>query len=448
MRKLMEKMGRGALAGIAIAAVLSATVLAYNYNQSIWPHTDVGGSGWVGELVGSYWHGAIPADLGSPVEAVIDVYCLDHNETAITGQEHQPDTTTQVADEMQWILSHFYPETSGPSIPDYDALGTNLKAKCVQEAVWVLQPGDGFDMANVSANVYDCVDALITAAQGAQVPTTLALSPSSATNLKGTSHTVTALLTDQGGAAIPDTDIEFTVAGANSAGPWTGTTGASGEVDFTYTGSNPGDDTITAVVEDGVPRSWVWYRTDSQHLVKGEPEDLSTGAAKQWCEGTITIVKDVICGGVSGCDETADDFAFTSASLGNFILDDDGSDDPYPSSESFPNLGAGTYVITEDRYKSDADWPWALQAVDCGGAVGVTAVTDGDGIQKGVQIELTDCAPVQCTFVNEYVGTTAVTVSSLEASSGGVGLVSLVWLMAVLGLAPLAVGGVLVRRGD
>lgn len=75
----------------------------------------------------------------------------------------------------------------------------------------------------------------------------LDLSPSSASNPVGTEHQVTATLTD-GETPVNGAPIGFTVEGVN---PTTGTatTNASGQATFAYTGSNPGDDTITACYE-------------------------------------------------------------------------------------------------------------------------------------------------------------------------------------------------------
>jgi Domain of unknown function DUF11 len=75
----------------------------------------------------------------------------------------------------------------------------------------------------------------------------LDLTPASATNPVGTEHTVTATLTDNS-TAVDGGPINFTVTGVN---PTTGSalTDASGVATFTYTGTNPGDDTITACYE-------------------------------------------------------------------------------------------------------------------------------------------------------------------------------------------------------
>ncbi len=72
----------------------------------------------------------------------------------------------------------------------------------------------------------------------------ITLSPPDATNDVGTTHTVTANVSDRNGP-VAGASVLFTVSGANTASG-TGTTDASGNASFTYTGTHAGDDTITA----------------------------------------------------------------------------------------------------------------------------------------------------------------------------------------------------------
>lgn len=73
----------------------------------------------------------------------------------------------------------------------------------------------------------------------------MTLTPATDTNPVGTTHTVTATLTDDSGAPLAGRTIQFAATGANTAaGP--GVTNGSGQATFTYTGHNLGDDTITA----------------------------------------------------------------------------------------------------------------------------------------------------------------------------------------------------------
>src|SRR5206468_7566229 len=89
----------------------------------------------------------------------------------------------------------------------------------------------------------------------------IALSPQSASNQIRTAHTVTATLSD-GTGPMAGVNVLFTLAGANQ--PVLGTylhcnedtdrdgyirTNASGQASCTYTGSNAGTDTITALAD-------------------------------------------------------------------------------------------------------------------------------------------------------------------------------------------------------
>jgi hypothetical protein len=73
---------------------------------------------------------------------------------------------------------------------------------------------------------------------------TLTLAPATASNPIGTPHTVTATLTSDG-TPVAGATIRFSAAGANSASG-SGTTNASGEATFTYTGLAAGGDSIIA----------------------------------------------------------------------------------------------------------------------------------------------------------------------------------------------------------
>jgi hypothetical protein len=72
----------------------------------------------------------------------------------------------------------------------------------------------------------------------------ITLAPLTATNAVGTTHTVTATV-KEGGVAQVGVTVTFTVTGANPQ-TGTGTTNATGEATFTYTGKNAGTDMITA----------------------------------------------------------------------------------------------------------------------------------------------------------------------------------------------------------
>jgi hypothetical protein len=91
-------------------------------------------------------------------------------------------------------------------------------------------------------------DAFVTKLDMIGTPTALTLAPAADTNPVGTSHTVTATVTDFGGSPVPGVTVRFSVAGPNPTSG-SGTTNASGEATFTYTGNNAGSDAIHAFAD-------------------------------------------------------------------------------------------------------------------------------------------------------------------------------------------------------
>lgn len=81
----------------------------------------------------------------------------------------------------------------------------------------------------------------------------LSVTPPTATNTVGTSHTVTAAVTNTDGTPRGGVVVSFLVTGANAGAtgtcvPAACTTNAAGKVTFTYRGAKAGDDTINAAV--------------------------------------------------------------------------------------------------------------------------------------------------------------------------------------------------------
>lgn len=80
-------------------------------------------------------------------------------------------------------------------------------------------------------------------------PATVTLSPATAVNPVGTTHTVTATVNNAGGQPVPNVKVLFTVTGAsNTSGSCT--TGSNGQCSFTYQGPQfPGSDVITGCAD-------------------------------------------------------------------------------------------------------------------------------------------------------------------------------------------------------
>jgi hypothetical protein len=92
------------------------------------------------------------------------------------------------------------------------------------------------------------VDAFVTKLDAIGAPAVLTLSPLMATNPTGTSHTVTATVTDAAGQPVPNVVVRFRVMGAHNL-MGSCTTGANGQCTFSYTGTVVGTDTITAYAD-------------------------------------------------------------------------------------------------------------------------------------------------------------------------------------------------------
>jgi uncharacterized repeat protein (TIGR01451 family) len=123
------------------------------------------------------------------------------------------------------------------------------------------------------------------------------LTPTDATNDVGTTHTVTANVSDHNGP-IEAASVLFTVTGANPTSG-TGTTDASGNASFTYTGTVAGDDSITACYDKNgngtcdsdesmsaaVTKHWIIRNADLS-VVKSGPAFVANGGPVTY---TITV---------------------------------------------------------------------------------------------------------------------------------------------------------------
>jgi len=113
---------------------------------------------------------------------------------------------------------------------------------------------------------------VLEAPKGTCVTFKLTLAPPTATNIIGSSHTVTATLTANGNP-LAGRQIIFAVSGANTTSG-SATSDASGNATFTYAGTNPGTDTITACA-------------DINNNGLCDPEEPTATATKTW-EAQIT----------------------------------------------------------------------------------------------------------------------------------------------------------------
>ena len=135
----------------------------------------------------------------------------------------------------------------------------------------------------------------------------ITLSPVSATNIVGESHTVTATVTCNGNAES-NAAVTFTVTGANSASG-TGTTDANGQASFTYTGTAAGTDAINATAE-----SWCTGDNVTTTLT-------ATAVEKIWTSPPVTTTSSIsttttaICTTTSSICTTTSSICTTTSSI-------------------------------------------------------------------------------------------------------------------------------------
>jgi Tol biopolymer transport system component len=118
-------------------------------------------------------------------------------------------------------------------------------------------------------------------------PASLSLAPKTATNMAGVEHCVHATVTDAGANHVPNTAVDFSVAGPNSPRTGTVSTGTSGEAaTFCYTGTHAGTDTITARAQGGTRPSDTATKTYTAGLVASvtlTPKDATNPVGVQHC---------------------------------------------------------------------------------------------------------------------------------------------------------------------
>ncbi len=76
----------------------------------------------------------------------------------------------------------------------------------------------------------------------------IAVAPKNSINPINTQHCVTATVTDQFAVAQANVNVIFVVRGVNAPQNFAGNTNANGQIQFCYTGTNPGRDTIFATI--------------------------------------------------------------------------------------------------------------------------------------------------------------------------------------------------------
>jgi len=236
--------------------------------------------------------------------------------------------------------------------------------------------------------------------------------------------TIAGSVTDQAGTPMGD-DYAWSFTTSGGALPGTITvvkkTDPEGGMGFDFTGDlgsfsldDNGSQTFpnllagNYIVTETVPAGWefgsvVCTGGDSDPITGGVTVQLDAGeditcTFSNVQRGSITIVKETEPPGGMGFDFTGD--------LGSFSLDDNGS-------QTFPNLLAGNYIVTEDVPAG-----WEFGSVVCTGG-------DSDPITDGVRVHLDPGEDIICTFTNK--GTSSVIELVSFTATLGKGTVTLAW---------------------
>lgn len=210
----------------------------------------------------------------------------------------------------------------------------------------------------------------------------LGLTPPTATNPVGTTHTVTATVTNPDRTPRPGTEVSFVVTGANAGAagtcsPASCVSDSAGEVRFTYTGANEGEDTINAAITvDGSRQSATAVKT--WEAPRNAPPVADAGGPYSAAEGGSTDLD-----GSGSSDPDGD------ALTHHWDMDGDGT---FETPGSGPTFSAATL--------DDGVYPVRLRVCDPSGACD----TDGAAVTVRNVPPTVDAGPDQTVFRNDVVG--------------------------------------------
>jgi Bacterial Ig-like domain (group 1) len=163
----------------------------------------------------------------------------------VTATVTEPDGTPRAGQHVDFVVTGVNAGATGTCAPascDTDANGQ------VTFTYTGITPGD--DTINASITIGGSTQKATASKTWTvpRTPTSLVLTPASATNPVGVEHCVTALVTDGSSAPVPGIVVHFSVTGTHSATS-SATTGAEGRAMSCYVGTSAGDDTIEAFAD-------------------------------------------------------------------------------------------------------------------------------------------------------------------------------------------------------
>jgi protocatechuate 3,4-dioxygenase beta subunit len=207
----------------------------------------------------------------------------------------------------------------------------------------------------------------------AGAPAAIDLTPATDTNVVGTSHPMTATVTDEFGNPVEGADVHFDVDSSGSPDPVADddATGADGTAAFTFTNDTPGTDTITACVDEDI----------SQSCDLGETSDTAT---KTWMAGAPAAIDLTPATDTNTVDTPHDMIATVTDTFDNPI---EGVD------VHFAVAGSGTPTPAAGDDTTDADGMATFSFTnDTAGSNTITACVDEDVSQSCDLGETSDTA--------------------------------------------------------
>jgi hypothetical protein len=144
------------------------------------------------------------------------------------------------------------------------------------------------------------------------------------------------------------------------------------------------DLTDIACTEDTVSNSSEDTGTRTANIILEVGETVTCVFTNTVQPGSITIVKDAV-------PDSDQAFFYSSAQLGPFTLDDDGTTSPFSNTITFPNLAPGPYTVSEI-----ATAGWSLSGLTCNDPTANT--TTGPGAQANIAVGPGE--NITCTFTN------------------------------------------------
>jgi len=300
------------------------------------------------------------------------------------GTEHTVTATVTNTDDsprsgvlVSWVVTGANAGASGTCVPADCTSGADGKVSFTYTGA-----NEGDDTINASITVdgsRQTATASKTWTAGEEGVPSMSLDPATGTNPVGSEHTVTATVLGGDDSPASGVLVSFAVTGANAGAtgacaPADCMTGADGNVSFTYTGANDGDDTITASATVG-------------------ETNLTATAAKTWTAvvdhgtGSITIVKSTF-GHSSG--STVFPFVLTGHAYHAAFDLDTNPHTTTPDRWTFADLPAGAYTVAEV-----VPHGWELHRIAC---VDPDHGTTLDSVHAAANIDLDAGESIVCTF--------------------------------------------------